>query len=134
MLTDGVRASSLYSDGYWAGVEGDDLEVLLDLGTETEISKIFAGFLEAQSYWIFHPLKTEFSLSHDGRKFYTQKIITRDRLSVNENRVIKDFSIQYKNEKCRYIRMKAQNVKVCSKWHKGAGGKAWLFVDEIIIE
>ena len=30
--------------------------------------------------------------------------------------------------------MKAQNVKVCPKWHKGAGGKAWLFVDEIVIE
>jgi len=25
-------------------------------------------------------------------------------------------------------------VGVCPEWHKGAGGKAWLFVDEIFVE
>jgi len=134
VLTDGIRASSLFSDGYWIGVEGDDLEVLLDLGEETEITKISAGFLEAQSHWIFHPLEIEFSLSGDGRKFFAVKTISRKKLTENENRVIEDFSVFYNTESCRYIRVKAKSVKVCPPWHKGAGGKAWLFVDEIIIE
>ncbi|MCD6347789.1 MAG: hypothetical protein J7L96_10250, partial [Bacteroidales bacterium] len=34
----------------------------------------------------------------------------------------------------RYIRIKAKNRGVCPVWHKGAGGKAWLFADELIIE
>ena len=34
---------------------------------------------------------------------------------------------------CRYLRILAGNIGVCPSWHKGAGGKAWLFVDEIII-
>jgi hypothetical protein len=32
-----------------------------------------------------------------------------------------------------YIRIHAKNIAVCPEWHKGAGGKAWLFVDEIMI-
>jgi hypothetical protein len=33
----------------------------------------------------------------------------------------------------RYVRVYAKNMAVCPDWHNGAGGKAWLFVDEIII-
>jgi hypothetical protein len=31
----------------------------------------------------------------------------------------------------RYIRIEAKNVGICPPWHKGSGGKAWLFVDEV---
>jgi hypothetical protein len=34
----------------------------------------------------------------------------------------------------RYVRVRAKNVGVCPAWHPGAGGKAWIFVDEIIVE
>ena len=38
------------------------------------------------------------------------------------------------NELCRYIKIRAQNRKVCPDWHPGSDGKAWIFSDEIIIE
>ena len=28
----------------------------------------------------------------------------------------------------------ATNIKTCPPWHAGAGGKAWMFTDEIIVE
>jgi len=34
----------------------------------------------------------------------------------------------------RYVRVYAENLGVCPPWHPGHGGKAWLFVDEIIVE
>ena len=34
----------------------------------------------------------------------------------------------------RYVRVTARNVGVCPAWHPGAGGKAWMFSDEIVIE
>ncbi len=134
VLTDGIRASSLFSDGYWTGVEGEDLEVLLDLGKETEITKISAGFLESQGHWIFLPLQVEFSLSNDGQEFHAAKTVAGQDLLPNENRVINDFTISYETEICRYIRLKAKSIKTCPEWHKGAGGKTWLFIDEIIVE
>lgn len=115
-------------------VEGDDLEVLLDLGKDTEISKISVGFLEDQSFWIFHPSEIDFALSKDGREFYSHKTLSMNKIVPNENRDIKDFSVFLKNQSCRYVRVNAKGVEVCPQWHKGAGGRAWLFVDEIIIE
>jgi len=28
----------------------------------------------------------------------------------------------------------AKNIRSCPEWHPGDGGKAWLFVDEVIVE
>ncbi|MBT4411080.1 MAG: hypothetical protein HOC82_14670, partial [Bacteroidetes bacterium] len=134
ILTDGIRASSWYNDGYWLGVEGEDLEIILDLGKEIVVNSISAGFLEAQAYWIFHPQSIAFSTSSNGIDFSNEKILKRSAITQNDERVIKDFSIDIENIKCRYLRIKAEGVKVCPEWHKGAGGKAWMLIDEIIIE
>jgi hypothetical protein len=37
-------------------------------------------------------------------------------------------------KEARFVRIKARNVGICPDWHPGAGGKAWLFVDEIVVE
>ena len=34
----------------------------------------------------------------------------------------------------RFIRVFAKNLGVCPAWHAGRGEKAWLFVDEILVE
>jgi hypothetical protein len=34
----------------------------------------------------------------------------------------------------RYVRILGKNLGVCPDWHKGAGSKAWLFADEIILK
>jgi hypothetical protein len=134
VLADGIRASSRFDDGHWAGVEGEDINLLIDLKTLCSISKVSACFLESQSHWIFLPTKIEVSLSKDGEKFYSNKSINSGKAILNENREIKDISIQFDNEVCRYIKIKAKSVNTCPVWHKGAGGKAWLFSDEIIVE
>jgi hypothetical protein len=37
-------------------------------------------------------------------------------------------------ENATHIRVVAKNIGTCPDWHQGAGGKAWIFADEIIIE
>ena len=34
----------------------------------------------------------------------------------------------------RYLRVRARNLGQCPEWLPGAGGVAWLFVDEIVVE
>jgi hypothetical protein len=36
--------------------------------------------------------------------------------------------------KARFVRVKARKIGLVPEWHNGAGGKACLFADEIIIE
>jgi len=134
ILCDGIRASSWYNDGYWAGIEAEDLDIVVDLGQEIEVGTVSAGFLEAQNYWIFHPQQLTFTTSVDGVNYSNKQTLERTDLLENEARQIKDFSIQFENTSCRFIRIHAEGIKVCPEWHKGAGGKAWMFVDEIIVE
>ena len=50
-----------------------------------------------------------------------------------EGSFINDYIIPLENIKAQYIKLKAINYGFCPDWHLGAGGKTWLFVDEIII-
>jgi hexosaminidase len=37
-------------------------------------------------------------------------------------------------KRARYVRVIAKNIGACPAWHPGAGEKAWIFADEIVIE
>ena len=58
------------------------------------------------------------------------------KVSLNNDSKIKveDFSFSFKELTGRYVKIKAYNIGKCPNWHKGAGGKAWVFCDEVIIE
>ena len=45
-----------------------------------------------------------------------------------------DYHLRLKNNKARFVKIKAQNYGVCPQWHLGAGGTTWIFTDEIIIK
>ena len=49
-------------------------------------------------------------------------------------KIIEEFKVNFQNQKAQFIRLKAKNTGVCPPWHDGAGGKAWLFVDEVVVE
>ncbi len=48
--------------------------------------------------------------------------------------IIKDFGINVYPKNVRYLKIVAKSIKICPGWHKGAGGKAWVFADEIVID
>lgn len=133
-LIDGVRGSTFHNDGSWQGFEGEDLEAVVDLGEVTPVKRITCGFLENQYAWIFYPEVVEISISRDGVVFDLIKHIRNQALVRNTTPGFKDYGADLVDIKARYVRIKARNVGICPDWHPGAGGKAWLFCDEIIIE
>ena len=132
-LVDNIRGSQNFSDGNWLGFEENDFVAEVDLGSFKTIKKIGLGCLQNQDSWIFFPKSVEISVSKNGKKFEpVGKIETK---AEQENSAVKKaaFTILVKSKKAQYVRLIAKNVGKCPDWHKGAGGKAWLFVDEIII-
>jgi hypothetical protein len=134
VLVDGVRASSKLNDGHWLGLQGEDLDAVIDLGKTQPIHKVSIGFLENQDSWIFLPAGVEFSFSTDGKSFHSAQRVGGAKANENPLKVIKDFSVSLRNMEARFVRVKAASRGVCPEWHKGAGGKAWIFADEIVIE
>ncbi|MFC2161540.1 sulfatase-like hydrolase/transferase [Acidobacteriota bacterium] len=55
VLVDGFLASTKFNDGYWVGLHGEDLDVVVDLGKTYSLRKISVNFLENQESWIFLP-------------------------------------------------------------------------------
>jgi hexosaminidase len=48
--------------------------------------------------------------------------------------VIKEFSARFEPRRARFVRVRARSLGNVPEWHYGAGGKAWLFADEIVVE
>jgi len=132
-LTDGFRATTDFNDRAWLGFESNDMTATLDLGKKQRLSTITAGFLQQQGSWIFLPSQVAVSLSVDGKKWSTA-LETACPVERTEEVLVRDFSFPVKETDVRYIKVVARNVGVCPPWHSGAGDKAWLFVDEIIVQ
>ncbi|MBN2416863.1 sulfatase [bacterium] len=131
-LIDGYTGSMDYHDGYWQGFEGDDLEAVIDLGSLRDIRSIACSFLDMQISWIFLPARVSMSISPDGRRYREVKTFS-EKTAAHYKTGIKTFDSGPVNEKARYIKVRAENIAICPDWHEGAGGKAWIFADEIVV-
>ena len=133
-IIDGVTASIDYKDGKWQAYRFDDLEAVIDLGKVQNVKSVSINFLENNYSWIFLPEEVKIYVSKSGKKFEEvfSKSFTADPNS-RESRIAK-VSAKFKEADARYIKVVAKNIGNCPEWHTGAGKKAWLFVDEIIVE
>ena len=133
-LTNGLRGSTSFADGNWQGFHQYDFEATVDLGKEIPVSKISTCFLENTVSWIFLPTTVEFSVSRDGTVFEKVAKFEEPVPASNRPAQIRVVSRTLHNVRARYIRVFAQNIGLCPDWHVGAGDKAWVFVDEIVVE
>ena len=132
-LIDGLKGSDDFRVGSWQGYEGVDLDAVLDLGAEKSISSVALGCLQDNPSWIFFPSQVEFAFSNDSMSFSNLVVVKNDVPLKDETSRRKEFSASPSDVKARYIRVRASNIKTCPEWHRGAGGKSWLFVDELTV-
>jgi hexosaminidase len=132
-LTDGVRGTTAVGK-YWHAFNGNDLTATIDLGKEKTVQKITIGCLQHYVDWIFLPQSVTYEISDDGTNF-TNLGTVKNTISPDEkSAIIKDFTINFPEQKARYIRVTAKNIGVCPKGHPGEGQPAWLFADEIMVQ
>jgi arylsulfatase A-like enzyme len=137
-LTDGIRSPKYFSANsdfrVWQGFEGYDMDAIVDLGKIMTIQKISTGFLQNQESWIFSPTEVIYEASLDGINFQRISSISQSSLNKNHDVTREEFIQKFNPLETRYIRVLAKNIGVCPDWHSSAGGKAWIFADEIIVE
>ncbi|MFH0991177.1 MAG: glycoside hydrolase family 38 C-terminal domain-containing protein [bacterium] len=133
-LIDSKRGPTSYSNKAWQGFEGNDLEVILDLGIVKPIHKVSVSCLSTNGSWIFRPVAVEIAAAGENKNFSIIGSEHYDSPSSNEGVFIKLLAPSLKQTQVRYLRVKAKNMGLCPPWHPGTGEKAWIFVDEIIVE
>jgi arylsulfatase A-like enzyme len=132
-LTDGALGSRDHNDASWLGFEADDLDAVVDLGAARRLRRIGLDCLRAQISWIFLPQWVEFATSEDGVDWETVSLLPVA-LEANPRTGTQLLAADVVAGPVRYVRVRARNLGECPEWHPGAGGKAWLFVDEIVVE
>jgi hypothetical protein len=132
-LVDGEKATDQLRDAHWQGFETDDLDVILDLGEVLPINRISATFLQNTSAWIFLPTNLDFSVSLDGQSFQNVGKVPNAVSPLQGGSFIQAFTTETPSE-ARYVRIVAKNIGKCPEGHAAKGNKAWLFVDEIVVE
>ncbi|MBL0315118.1 MAG: GH92 family glycosyl hydrolase [Flavobacteriales bacterium] len=132
-LVDGIKGGSDFRTGAWQAWQGQDVEVVVDLGAARPITTIGVSCLEEIKSWIWFPSMIEILISNDGVKFSSAGYL---RTSEPQN----DYTPKTK-EFVKNLRGHGRYVKLVIKpafpqipsWHLGAGEKPWIFADEIII-
>ena len=116
------------------GYQGTDLIATIDLGTPENVQQISLGALQDIKSWIWYPTTVNFYLSADGKTFKKVGAVENDFPDNQYGAFTKQFTLDLETpSNAKYIKIEATNYGKCPEWHLGAGGSAWLFVDEISI-
>jgi predicted alpha-1,2-mannosidase len=132
-LLDMIRGGTSFMSEAWQGYQGTDFEAVISLGSSDSIHKISAGFLQSIGSWIWMPVYVEFYISDDGKN-YTLLGKIMNKVSEKEYTTTINDLVLEKKAKATYVKVVAKNYGTIPDWHLGAGGEAYIFIDEITIE
>ena len=134
-LLDGILGTENWRKGDWQGYQSQDFEAVVDLKEVKSVSKISTRFLQDQRSWILMPTKVEYFISEDNVNFtFFGSVNNTFDPKIEENTILNFTSNETKGKKARYVKVIAKNFGKLPEWHQGAGGDAFIFVDEITIK
>lgn len=134
-LLDGILGTENWRKGDWQGYQSQDFEAVVDLKEVKNISEISARFLQDQRSWILMPTKVDYYISEDNVNFtFFGSVNNTLDPKLEENTILNFTSNETKGKKARYVKVIAKNFGKLPEWHQGAGGDAFIFVDEILVK
>jgi predicted alpha-1,2-mannosidase len=138
-LLDGILGTENWRKGDWQGYQSQDFEAVVDLKEVKELYSFKANFLQDSRSWILMPTYLEFFISTDNVNFTSVGSLDIAKYSEidpkDENSFTREFGVLLDKKKtARYVKVIAKNFGKLPEWHQGAGGDAFIFVDEVTIK
>lgn len=132
-LFDGKRGSRIFTSGAWIGFEGTPLDIVLDLD-DAEISELQLGVLSDKGNYIFAPVQIRLFSSEDGENYTFLAGEEFPPEGPDDSDGVKVFTVKLP-QICRpgKLRVTASTIDRLPDWHPGAGARAFLFVDELML-
>lgn len=134
-LVDGRIGTPNFRDGIWQGVQGKNMEAVIDMGDTKPFEHISTQWFHYANAWIFRPKSVEIYSSLDGSKWDKIGTITPtvEEQTSGELVVPMNYGLGQAHV-ARYIKVVGINNGPCPEWHDAVGEPSWLFCDEIVIE
>jgi hexosaminidase len=128
-LVNGVVSEKGINSAEWLGFgEGQDAEMVIDLGKEQEVSSVKIHTLDQQGSWIYLPESMEILTSNDGVNFSS---IAKSKNFTDDKNRMKFLEATFAKTTYRYIRVWVKNFGQIPSGQPDAGNQAWLFIDEV---
>lgn len=131
-LVDGIFGIMNYNFN-WLGFEGNDMDVVIDLDSVQDINNVHADFFFFPLSWIFVPKRVSCYVSDNSSDW--REVATQDYENgtvLGESKLV-GFDFDDLRQRARYVRVKAETLKLCPEWHRGVGRPCWIFCDEVLV-
>ena len=134
-IIDGLFGYKDWHKGGWQGYQSQDFEAVIDMQKSKEISEISSSYLQDSRSWILLPKEVEYFVSNDGINFTSVAKVGHDLDWKTDEKILKKLTSQLPQKvNARYVKVVARNFGVLPEGHQGAGGDAFIFVDEIEVK
>lgn len=117
----------------WVAQEGYDMDPVIDLGAETDFSRITTHFANAKVAWIYPPREIVVSVSDNGTDF-REVALRKFNSDEMQGISVETVELETPGARGRYIKFVGTNFGKIPADAPGGGNGAWLFFDEIIVE
>jgi hexosaminidase len=132
-LTDALLGGDNYADGNYLGFDGKDMIARISFDKPENIKSVECGFIQNRKSWIFMPYKVKYTLLNGDDKIIAEKIV-ETKTGQHDDFAKEFFKADFDTGNVLTVKIHAYSIIKCPEWHPGAGGKAWIFADEIIVE
>lgn len=132
-LTDGEAGGLDYRSPAWLGFDGVNFSARLDLGKPVAVRELQARFLQFTEAGIFLPTRVEFLAGDDPAALQPVGAAKPAAAEKQPGPLTELFTIKHLNQRARYVEVRAATLGKIPSWHPAAGKKAWLFIDEVLV-
>ena len=134
-ILSGVPANVSNHREAWLGFHGTDFSILIDLGKTLRIENVVVGMLINIQLGIFPAsgVRVSAGLSRDLLRPCGQQSGGTEVTANAVSPVRTDIKIQTSGVKARFLQIDVRSTGKLPAWHPAAGQKAWLFIDNILV-
>ncbi|MCJ8155487.1 GH92 family glycosyl hydrolase [Chryseobacterium sp. SSA4.19] len=132
-VIDGINGAINWRKGEWQGYQGQTFEAVIDMKSPQQFTQLSSTYLQDSRAWILMPKKVEYYVSN-GKDYILLKTVENTINPKDETVQIKEFAAEVLPTQARYVKVKAYHFGKLPDWHQGAGGEAYIFIDEISVK
>jgi hexosaminidase len=133
-LVNGIQnVKGMLKSTEFLGFSGTDLDATIDLGKETEVSKIILHVFDQPASWIYLPRSVEITYSSFEKMDEAIKMnlpVIRKNIDPMKETGARTITIE-SSQHCRHLHIVAKNLGIIPNGNAGSGNPSWLFIDEI---
>lgn len=131
-LINGIRGSQeKYSGNEWLGFSGESMDATLNFDSTIDIESIQVSTFNSPGQWIYPPKSIDVWVKTITKDEF-EKVDIQEKLD-NVKHKIHSQELMLNKKDVVAIRVLAMDHGVIAEGNQGAGNRAWLFIDEIVV-